>query len=359
MKEEIVTKEDIDSFNKLKEENKALQREIKWIEIRSGIESFFYTYIKWISLISVLILVLLLDKLGGYTTHPEILVQDLRSIIGGILVGIIFSFLLSLKSIRTFLLKSVSHFMSDDSYIDRLDITEVKRIRDKIINRIHGTDIVTNKESLFNHFKKLDVFLSTPHKSIVDEKWIFEEVNGRTDIFKLTRIQDYRIHTLDHSNHSSFDLIFKSYTYVDPTKLQEVKDNLKLIIKIDSETSITIDKDSVGLTMDYNNDTTEFKIDFTYPLILKKEYTQIHIEIEKYDTIDNSHAVYSSHATYHLDYSIQLPTNYKITNVYHSNTLDLSDEQVNIKQTNDNNLSVNINGWQLPGLIFVYTFTKK
>lgn len=347
-------------LTKLQNENEKLKKDVAWMKRKNGVEGFFYTHIKWLSIISVLFLILLLDKLAEYGTHTDILIQDLRNLIIGILLGIIFSFLLSIKSIRTFLLKSISHFMSDDSYIDRLDMDEVQRIRKKIINRLHRTDIVSNKESLFNHLEKLDKFLSIPHKSIVDEKWIFEEVSSYPTLFKLTRIQDYRVHTLDYLNHSSFKILVRNNTiFEDQSLINFIESNFKITIKVDSKIIKIITNTSPEVEMTYDPNSKAHIINFEMPILLEKEFTQIHVVIEKHELIDNSHAIYSSHAAYHLDYNIQLPHDYKITNTYHNNTLDLNDEQVNIEQTNDHSLSVNINGWQLPGLIFVYTFTKK
>lgn len=343
----------------LEEENKQLKLQLQRNTRKNGVENFFYKYIKWISIITALLLVLIMDKLGNYTNNHNIFFQDLRNLAGAILVGMLFSFLLSIKSIRTFLLKSISHFMSDDSYIDRLDINEVKRIKGKIANRIHGTDLVSNKESLFNHFEKLDKFLSIPHKSIVDEKWIYEEIEDKPEYFKLTRVQDFRVHTLDSLNHSNFDIIIKNQVRAQETFLEELQQNFKIKIIIDSQDPMIIDAESSDINFEYDEEEGEIRVDFVRNITLIKEFTQVHIEIEQYQLIDDSHATFSSHATYHLNYNIQLPENYEITNVYHSNTLHLNEQQVNINQVNCNNLSVNINGWQLPGLIFVYTYKKK
>lgn len=345
--------------NILEQQNKQLKSELNKINRKNGVEDFFYKYIKWISIITVLVLVLIMDKLGDYTNNNNVFFQDLRNLAGAILVGMLFSFLLSIKSIRTFLLKSISHFMSDDSYIDKLDISEVKRIKGKIANRIHGTDLVTNNESLFNHFEKLDKFLSIPHKSIVDEKWIYEEIPNNTNFFKLTRVQDFRVHTLDSLNHSTFDIIIKNHVHADENLLEELKQNFKIKIIVDSDEAINIDHNNSDLNFIYNKEQNEICINFLHTITLIKDFTQVHIEVVQYQVIDDSHATFSSHATYHLNYNIQLPENYEITNVYHSNTLHLNEQQVNINQVNNNNLSVNINGWQLPGLIFVYTYKKK
>jgi hypothetical protein len=343
----------------LEKQNKSLKNKIKYIQNKEKVETFFYTHIKWISIIFSLFLVLLMDKIGDYTHNTNVLYQDIRNIIGAVLVGIFFSFLLSLKSIRIFLLKSVSSFMSDDSYIDRLDLKEIKRIKGKIANRLHGTDIVSNNESLYNYLEKLDDFHSIPHKSIVDEKWIFEEIDNSDELFKLTRIQDFRVHKLKNIDGTTFDIIIKNYTDSKENLLERVKESLKIVIKIDSDKEYTVKDGDPELSIKFNKDSNEIRIDFYKKITLHKEYTSIHIEIEQIENIDFSQAIYSTNAAYHLDYSINLPPTYEITNIYHSNTLDLGNEQVNIKQTNSNNLSVNINGWQLPGLIFVYTFAKK
>jgi hypothetical protein len=241
--------------------------------------------------------------------------------------------------------------MTDNSYIDRLNIEEVKKLKGKIANKIHGADIVSNNESLFNYFERLDRFLSIPHKSIVDEKWVYEKISNNEHFFKLTRIQDFRVHTLDFNNFSTFDIVIKSKMIIAEKNLEDdFKNNIKIKIIADQEEYV-FDNQHQDLNIEINQE-NEISLNFIKTIKLEKEYTQIHIEMSQYESIDDSHATYSSHAAYHLNYNVVLPDDYEITNIYHNNTLDLGNNHININQVNKNGFSININGWQLPGLIF-------
>lgn len=355
-------------------------------------EPVFYKYIKLITFVTAIATIFLLIYLGDYINKPNVLINDIRTFILSILVGLVFSFLLTIKEIREFLLKSASIFMTDGTYLKKLSSSELKNLKESVMNEIHGTDIVSNKESLFNHLQMLDKHHSIPHKSIVNEKWIFE--NFEEDIFKLIRVQDYRIHTLDRESHSKYNLQVSSILNTSQATLSKLLNSIKIKIKISSEeefeinvdiesdkvkefltstdpvkeikldtpskiddTPITIN-DKFPLILKYTVSTQEFSLNYKYEVSLVEEFTQIHILTERIEEIEYSQAIYSSHATYGLNYDITLPNGYKFVDIYHSNTLDLEEEQVNVHKR-DKELSININGWQLPGLIFVYTYKKE
>ena len=90
---------------------------------------------------------------------------------------------------------------------------------------------------------------------------------------------------------------------------------------------------------------------------MTQEYTKISAVHERLEELDDSLAVFSSYAAYGLNYNINLPKEMIFTNVYHSNTLDLTQKQVS-KQVNKSSMTLNINGWQLPGQIFVATYKE-
>lgn len=354
----------------------------------------FYSALKYITIAISFGLVYALVDIGDYFNDHEAFFTDLRNVMIALLTGLIFSFLLTIQTIREFLLKSIANYMTDNSYIKKLSSFELKKLKENVMNEIHGTDIVSNKESLFNHLEKLDRFHSIPHKSIVNEKWIFE--NHSTDMFKLIRIQDYRIHSLNHGFHSHFDLKIRStVTTSSSHAIQELLKSIKIVIKINADSPIIIenileridekevelflsgDENIREMTIDVNNDKTAMKmkshgsimkikyeaeykqlsIDYEYNVLLEKEFTQVHVLTERLEEITHSQAILSSHAAYGLNYDVTLPDGYVFEDIYHNNTLDLKDEHVSVHKR-DRELAVNVNGWQLPGLIFVYTYKQ-
>lgn len=316
----------------------------------------FYEYIKYISIAVAILIVYALIDIGDYFGSSSTLLADLRNMLIAILVGLLFSFLLTVKSLREYILKSISNFMTDNSYIKKLGTKELKELRENVMKAIHGVDIVSNGESLYNHLAQLDRFHSTPHKSIVNEKWIFGK-SEHDNMFELVRIQDYRIHTLDRDTHKEFELVVKSQLHASVEDKDKVIDSIKIIISVNGASPVTIDKDSEELIIKYNEKEKELLITYQQSISLEKEFTKVHIESHRLEEIEFSQAVYSSHATYGLNYDITLPDGYSYDDVYHSNTLDLKEENVSVHKE-EKELSVNINGWQLPGLIFVYTYKK-
>lgn len=358
------------------------------------VQPVFYKIIKYITIIVAFALIYVLVDIGDYFNNRENFITDLRNVIIAILTGLIFSFLLTIQSIREFLLKSIANYMTDNSYIKKLSQAELKKLKENVMNEIHGTDIVSNKESLFNYLEKLDRFHIVPHKSIVNEKWIFE--NFSNDKFKLIRVQDYRIHSLNHGSHSHFDLKIRSTVTTSSSAIKDLLESIRIVIKVDAEIPIVIEnilekvekedlenfmnvskqnvremhidlsiekKNAKGILqpsfmkIKYEEDMKQLSFDYEYDVILEKEFTQVHILTERLEEIAFSQAILSSHAAYGLNYDVTLPEGYIFEDVYHNNTLDLKDELVNVHKRHKE-LAVNINGWQLPGLIFVYTYKR-
>ena len=71
------------------------------------------------------------------------------------------------------------------------------------------------------------------------------------------------------------------------------------------------------------------------------EFTKISAIHERLEEIDDSIGIFNSDATYGLNYHINLPENITIQNIYHSNTLDLTNKQVD-KTVNKNSMILNI-----------------
>lgn len=346
----------------------------------------FYSVLKYgTSFVSIAIVYILVD-IGDYCNNLDNFYTDLRNLLLAILVGLLFSFLLTIQSIREFLLKSISNYMTDNSYIKKLSKSELRKLKEDVMNEMHGTDIVSNKESLFNHLEKLDQFHSIPHKSIVNEKWIFE--NYFENMFKLIRIQDYRIHSLNHGSDSDFDLKIRSTVTTSSEAIQKLLESIKIVIKINAKKPINIEnilqkveedklekfladsentreliidvsteKESEKMKIKYEAESKQLSFDYEYNVPLEQEFTQVHVLTERLEEIAFSQAILSSHAAYGLNYDITLPDGYSFEDIYHNNTLDLKDEHVSVHKRNKE-LAVNVNGWQLPGLIFVYTYKK-
>jgi len=357
----------------------------------SSKQPIFYTALKYITFSITVGLVYVLVDIGDYFNNHEAFYTDIRNVIIALLTGLFFSFLLTIQTIREFLLKSIANYMTDNSYIKKLSPFEQKKLKENVMNEIHGTDIVSNKESLFNHLEKLDRFHSIPHKSIVNEKWIFE--NHSIGMFKLIRIQDYRIHSLNHGFHSQFDLKIRSTVTTSPSAIKELLESIRIVIKINADVPIIIENilkkiltDSTleefltgeenirelninvtstnmkalgsSIKIKYEADAKQLSFDYEYKVVLEQEFTQVHVLTERLEEITHSQAILSAHAAYGLNYDVTLPDGYVFEDIYHNNTLDLKDEHVSVHKR-DRELAVNVNGWQLPGLIFVYTYKKR
>lgn len=290
--------------------------------------------------------------------------SDLKNICFGIMVGLIFSFLLSINEIRSFLIKSISNFMSDGTYLSKLNKKElIDTINLAYSNLNGGLDISSNKESLFNYLKRLDEYLITPHKSIVSESLTYNYFNGNENLFLAERTQDFRIHTLDLKEYNKFDIIYRYYGIVEKDNLENFKSNHSVVISVDGKDIIDLKnllEDNEALTTnDYNEDTKEYNLYFHKEIILENEFTQVKIHSKKVETVDNSIAMANTYATYTANYDINLPSDFSVENIFHNNTLSENGKVKQITTTkNKNHAHINMNGWQLPGLSFVLTYKK-
>lgn len=295
--------------------------------------------------------------------QESLLLIDIKNILYGVFVGLIFSFLLSLQNIREFILKSVSNFMTDDGYLSKLEKQELERLKDKVFSVLHGVDLVSNEQSLFHYVKKLDQFLSTPHKSIVNEFWSIDYWKEDPNLFLTKRIQEYRVHSLDLANHNKFDVVYKySLNVHDETHLPALQDHFNLVLEANGEryeVKNLKDKNPMLIKNDYNQVSKVYEVYIKQQVDLKEEYTKIHMVTERIEEIDDSIAVVSNHATYGMNYAIYLPSDFIINNVFHHDTL-YSEKEKQVSVVNDGNkVAIDVNGWHLPGLIFVLSYNRK
>jgi len=306
---------------------------------------------------------LLNEKVKSYSKNIVYL-SDLKNICFGIIVGLIFSFLLSINEIRSFLIKSISNFMSDGTYLSKLNKKElIETINLAYSNLNGGLDISSNKESLFNYLKRLDEYLITPHKSIVSESLTYNYFSENKNLFLAERTQDFRIHTLDLKEYNKFDIIYRYYGIVEENVLKDFKLNHSVVIYVDGKDIINLknlleDNDSLTIN-DYNEDTGEYNLYFHKEIKLENEFTQVKICSKKVETIDNSIAMANTYATYTANYDISLPSDFNVENIFHNNTLSENGKIKQITTTkNKNHAHINMNGWQLPGLSFVLTYKR-
>lgn len=325
--------------------------------------------IKAITIIGMLFTFVLMLYINTYikglpaeVTDCSLFIVDFKNILIGIFVGLLFSFLFSIQTIREFLLKSVSNYMSEDGYLQKLGKEELERLKDKVFSVLHGVDLGSNEQSLFHYIKKLDQFLSTPHKSIVNEYWSISYFDENKDFFLTSRVQEYRVHTLDLHKHHKFDIVYKySLNVHNEENLQKLKDNFKLVIEANNEkfevNNLNDQIDNMTIKNSYENNVYEVYI--KKEIELKSEFTKIHVETTRLEEIDDSIAVVSNHATYGMNYAIYLPEDIVINNVFHHDTL-YSEKEKQVSVVKDGNkVAINVNGWHLPGLIFVLTYAKK
>lgn len=296
----------------------------------------------------------------------ELYLNDIKNISFGLLVGLFFSFLLAINEIRGFILKSVSSFMTGKSYLSKLSHSELRETINSAYTHLSGgIDIATNKESLFNYIKTLDIYLTKPHKSIVNESLVYEIFNKDKKLFLAERTQEFRIHTLDINEYDTFDIIYRYYGVVEKENLEDFKDNHSIKIVVEDKEILNIDSllkdktDELKIN-EYIEKTKEYNLYFHKKIKLEKEFTKIQIISKKVETIDYSIAIATSDETYTAHYDIVLPEEYLVDNIFHNNTLS-SDTKVKqiTSGKSKNHAHVNINGWQLPGLSFVLTYKKR
>lgn len=297
-----------------------------------------------------------------------IYLNDMKSIFFGIVVGLIFSFLLTIDSIRSFIIKSIANFMSDGTYLSKLNKNELVDTINSAYSQLNGgVDLASNKESLFNYIKSLDQYLITPHKSTVSESLNYKIFDIDKKLFLAERIQDFRVHTLNTKDYNKFDIIYRYYGVVEECNLKEFRDNHSIEIFVNDKPIISLKKlpsEDDGINNElkensYNNDTKEYKIYYHKEITLENEFTEVSIISKKVETIDNSIAMANTYATYNANYKITLPVEYIIENIFHNSTLSSIDKFKQIRsRKNDNMAQISMRGWQLPGLAFVLTYKK-
>lgn len=292
-------------------------------------------------------------------------VSDVKNICLGILVGLFFSFLFTIKYIRNLLLGSISNFLTHKSYIQKLNPKELKSLQNEITKMKHGVDIVTNKESLFHSIQKLDEILTVPHKSVVNEKWVIK--NHGNNKLLITRTQNYRIHTLKTATKQSFNLKFRYSIQAKVEELSDIMDNFNMLIELEGSEIFNITKDNIqeyenkaidntSIEQAHNPQNNIYHFYFETTIKLDKEFTKIKMQTTRVEPEDDSIALVVTDATYCSNYDFELPNNITVNNIYTQETLIPSDDkQVDITKE-PHSVSININGWQLPGLLFVLTF---
>ena len=117
--------------------------------------------------------------------------------------------------------------------------------------------------------------------------------------------------------------------------------------------------DSIDIDDKYNEETNIYHFYFKADISLEKEFTKIKVKTVRVEPEDDSIALVVTDATYCSNYNFELPQNLRINNIYTQETLIPSDtKQVDITKS-DSSVSINLNGWQLPGLLFVLTFERR
>ena len=333
-------------------------------------------HFKWIVILISLILLFLIYALNLNYKNDEIFllgfyVHDIKNLLIGLIIGLFFSILLTIETIRNYLLDTISNFLTHSSYIRRSDKQELLKLQNEITETIHGMDIVTNKESLFNSIKRFDKILTIPHKSIVNESWVLTNMDKGQVL--IARTQNYRIHKLTNIDSNSqdnknnfFNLKFRYSIKTEEEYLSIITENFIMDIQVEGATIHSINKDNIenyeiengNMEKGFNPEKKIYHFYFDCNIPLEKEFTKIKVFTQRVEPQDDSIALVVTDATYCSNYSFKLPENIKINNIYTQETLIPSNvKQVDIA-SNNNHISININGWQLPGLLFVITFDK-
>ena len=148
--------------------------------------------------------------------------------------------------------------------------------------------------------------------------------------------------------------------------LSIITENFIMDIQVEGATIHSINKDNIenyeiengNMETGFNPEKKIYHFYFDCNIPLEKEFTKIKVFTQRVEPQDDSIALVVTDATYCSNYSFKLPENIKINNIYTQETLIPSNvKQVDIA-SNNNHISININGWQLPGLLFVITFDK-
>jgi len=322
-----------------------------------GNSSFF----KAVVVISIcgMIICLLVILILNISNDWKNIYSDITSIFSGLFVGLIFSLILAIKGIRTYLMRSVASFMSGEEYLKKLSPEVLNDLRDKSYNILYGSDITSNPESLFNYIKRIESkIIGTPHKSIVNEKFIYKYFGDKKEIFNVERTQDFRLHTLDFQNHNSFLVEFKYSTELEKIKLDEFKKQVSFVIEIEGGDTVKVDETTPELLIEYDENTKKLLLKYEKEVTLLQEYTKLRIVSNRLEDISNSFAIASKDAFYTGNYNVIFPTDIRIKELYHNNILYNKKENRIITDKDGNMASININGWCLPGMVFSLVYEK-
>jgi hypothetical protein len=328
-----------------------------------------------VTVLLALVILFIIGQLNQYGENTNVIaglqINDIKNILIGIDVGLFFSLLFTVKMVRNYILNSISNFMAHKSYIKRLDKKELLTLKDEITESIHGVDIVSNQESLFNSVKQLDEILTTPHKSVVNENWVLSDFENNKEYIVMSRTQNFRIHKLNQLGQEDvkeeyYNFRLRYSIKVCEEDLETMLDNFILNIDVEGQEIHSINKDNINtyklengeIDKGHNKENNIYHFYFNCNIALVSEFTKIKVYSQRVELKDDSLALVVTDATYCSNYTFNLPDSLKINNVYTQETLIPSDtKQVDILNKDDT-LSININGWQLPGLLFVITFEK-
>ena len=91
-------------------------------------------YFKWIVILISLIFLFLIYALNLNYKNDEIFllgfyVHDIKNLLIGLIIGLFFSILLTIETIRNYLLDTISNFLTHSSYIRRLDKQELLKLQ--------------------------------------------------------------------------------------------------------------------------------------------------------------------------------------------------------------------------------------
>lgn len=337
------------------------------------------TAFEWI-LILLLILVVINILLNGFNVkfpnNSQLFadfIMDIKGILIGTIVGLIFSMILAISSIKAYLLQSAANFMAGDEYLKKLSPNVLKSLRNKVYNIIYDIDMTSNEQSLFNYIKQIeDKLINTPHKSSTDELLVYKFFTDDEKIFKVKRTQNFRIHTLNLKEHNKFPLNTQMITNLPDSITSDLfKEHFKFVLKINNKLIHSINtKDefeniinsksdlSNDLKIKYSDNEGLLRLNIKKEVLLEKDFTDIEIITERLEPNEGSFALLANEASYIYEAKFILPEKMMITNLYHDRTIYTSNNtDLKMDGTIDNNIATFVNkSWQLPGLIVTLTF---
>ncbi len=269
---------------------------------------------------------------------------------------------------------------------------------DNIDRKQYGDAVVENEESFLQYAKKMRKLYNEPHKSGVDETW---ELTLRQDGFiEENKLQEFRLHNLRKDVHKffpyshkmalrvdSFDeakFIFNSFelnlsydkdtgkddikkiemkNHLFPTKDTEVieKKTLKELSEFDDEETARYedgDSSEVYLYAVYVEEDKKLHIRCSHKIPLTESFTAVRVEMKRLSKLDDSYGMIIFSLTYMSHYSIILQGDICFGDCHNGNSLDASGRQTHINKK-EKVATINTNGWQFPGLIFVFNIRNE